>query len=79
MMISFTETRIHYPQNRPDRPENEVIVELKSVENLSKAHEVQLANYLSILSAKGSLLSASFIRNLAEQKNNPKNPVNPVQ
>ena len=26
---------------------NEVIVELKSVENLSKAHEVQLVNYLN--------------------------------
>jgi len=27
--------------------ENEIIVELKSVENLSKAHEVQLVNYLN--------------------------------
>ena len=27
--------------------EDEIIVELKSVENLSKAHEVQLVNYLN--------------------------------
>jgi GxxExxY protein len=27
--------------------ENEIIVELKSVENLNKAHEVQLVNYLN--------------------------------
>ena len=27
--------------------ENEIIVELKSVENLSKAHEIQLVNYLN--------------------------------
>ena len=27
--------------------ENEIIIELKSIENLSKAHEVQLVNYLN--------------------------------
>ena len=53
MMISFMETRIHYTPNKLNRPENEVIVELKSVENLNKTHEVQLVNYLLTLSAKG--------------------------
>ncbi len=30
--------KIFIQLNRPDRPENEVIVELKSVENLDKTH-----------------------------------------
>lgn len=36
--------------------ENEIIVELKSVENLSKAHEVQLVNYLNGLQNEIGLL-----------------------
>jgi len=36
--------------------ENEIIVELKSVENLSKAHEVQLVNYLNGLEKEIGLL-----------------------
>ncbi len=36
--------------------ENEIIVELKSVENLSKAHEVQLVNYLNGLKREIGLL-----------------------
>jgi len=36
--------------------ENEIIVELKSVENLSKAHEVQLVNYLNGLKKEIGLL-----------------------
>jgi len=36
--------------------ENEVIVELKSVENLVKAHEVQLVNYLNGLKKEIGLL-----------------------
>ena len=35
---------------------DEIIVELKSVENLSKAHEVQLVNYLSGLQKEIGLL-----------------------
>jgi len=36
--------------------ENEIIVELKSVKNLSKAHEVQLVNYLNGLEKEIGLL-----------------------
>lgn len=36
--------------------ENEIIVELKSVENLSKVHEVQLVNYLNGLKREIGLL-----------------------
>ncbi len=36
--------------------ENEIIVELKSVENLSKAHDVQLVNYLNGLEKEIGLL-----------------------
>jgi GxxExxY protein len=36
--------------------EDELIVELKSVENLSKAHEVQLVNYLNGLQKEIGLL-----------------------
>ena len=36
--------------------ENEIIIELKSVENLSKAHEVQLVNYLNGLEKEIGLL-----------------------
>jgi GxxExxY protein len=36
--------------------EDEIIVELKSVENLSKAHEVQLVNYLNGLQKEIGLL-----------------------
>ena len=35
---------------------NDVIVELKSVENLAKAHEVQLVNYLNALNTEVGLL-----------------------
>ena len=36
--------------------ENELVVELKSVENLTKAHEVQLVNYLTALKKDIGLL-----------------------
>jgi len=36
--------------------ENEIIVELKSVENLNKAHEVQLVNYLNGMKKEIGLL-----------------------
>ena len=36
--------------------ENEVVVELKSVEHLAKAHEVQLVNYLTALNKEIGLL-----------------------
>ena len=36
--------------------ENELIVELKSLENISKAHEVQLVNYLTALKKDVGLL-----------------------
>jgi GxxExxY protein len=36
--------------------ENEIVVELKSVENLNRAHEVQLVNYLNALNKEIGLL-----------------------
>ncbi|GAI55930.1 unnamed protein product, partial [marine sediment metagenome] len=36
--------------------ENEIIVELKSIENLIRAHEVQLVNYLNGLNKEIGLL-----------------------
>ena len=36
--------------------EDEIVIELKSVENLSKAHEVQLVNYLNGLKKEVGLL-----------------------
>ena len=36
--------------------EDEIIIELKSVENLNKAHEVQLVNYLNALQKEIGLL-----------------------
>ena len=36
--------------------ENEIIVELKSVQNLAKEHEVQLVNYLTALKKETGLL-----------------------
>ena len=36
--------------------EDELVVELKSVENISKAHEVQLVNYLNALKKEVGLL-----------------------
>ena len=53
--------------------ENEIIVELKSVENLSKAHEVQLVNYLNGLQNEIGLL-INFGPTGVEAKRKYRNP-----
>jgi GxxExxY protein len=61
--------------------EDRVIVELKAVRSLSKAHEVQLVNYLTATGIDTGLLinfgpSVQVKRKFRQYK--PKNPVNPV-
>ena len=54
--------------------ENEIIVELKSVQNLAKEHEVQLVNYLTALKKETGLLinfgptRVEIKRNFANQR-----------
>ncbi len=66
--------------------ETNVIIELKSVKQLAKAHEVQLVNYLAAIHKEVGLL-INFGESGVEVKrkvrdiniyNNPVNPVNPV-
>lgn len=67
--------------------EDVIIVELKSVKMLAKAHEVQLVNYLAATQKDVGLL-INFgesgvqvkrkVRDINYYKNNPVNPVNPV-
>ncbi len=62
---------------------DEVIVELKAVENIIRAHHVQTVNYLSATGKDVGLLlnfgnkSLQYFRKHRTQKN-PVNPVNPV-
>lgn len=68
--------------------EEDVIVELKSVKQLVKAHEVQLVNYLAATHKEVGLL-INFgeksvevkrkVRDINYYKKNPVNPVNPVE
>jgi len=66
--------------------EDEIIVELKSVERVVKAHEVQIVNYLTASKKDIGLLinfgptGVSVKRKFRKPlKKNPENPVNPVQ
>ena len=54
--------------------ENEIIVELKSVENLTKAHEVQLVNYLNGMKKEIGLL-INFGPNGVEVKRKYRKPM----
>ena len=66
--------------------EEDIVVELKSVERVNKAHEVQLVNYLHALGKDIGLLvnfgpdgvevKRKYRKNIV--RNNPVNPVNPV-
>lgn len=72
MVIELTKNNLNVEQEKPLKVyyddqvvgefyvdlfvENEIIVELKSVENLTKAHEVQLVNYLNGLQKEIGLL-----------------------
>ena len=57
--------------------EETVVVELKSVENLTKAHEVQLVNYLNGLQKDIGLL-INFGPSGVDVKRKYRNPKNPV-
>ncbi len=65
--------------------EDRVIVELKAVRSLDKAHEAQLVNYLTATGVDTSLLlnfgpSVQVKRTFRQYKpRNPVNPVNPVE
>ena len=67
--------------------EDVIVIELKSVKMIAKAHEVQLVNYLAATQKDVGLL-INFgersvqvkrkVRDINYYKNNPVNPVNPV-
>jgi len=65
--------------------EDKVIVELKAVESLSKAHEVQTVNYLTATGLDIGLLinfgseRLQFKRKFRQRKLHPENPVHPVE
>ena len=72
MVIELTESKLRVEEEKPLKVhyanqvvgdfyvdllvEDEIIIELKSVENLAKAHEVQLVNYLTALRKDVGLL-----------------------
>ena len=64
--------------------ENQVIIELKSVQRLGIHHEIQLVNYLTATNTEIGLLinfgseSLEFKKKFKTPKSNPVNPVNPV-
>ena len=69
--------------------ENEIVIELKSVDRLAKAHEVQLVNYLNGLKKdigllinfgpKGVDVKRKYRFPAVRQVKNPVYPVNPVR
>ena len=72
MVIELTESKLRVEEEKPLKVhyanqvvgnfyvdllvEDEIIIELKSIENLAKAHEVQLVNYLTALKKDVGLL-----------------------
>ena len=72
MLIELNKSNLHVEQEKPLKVyydnqvvgdfyvdlliEDEIVIELKSVENLTKAHEVQLVNYLNGLKKEIGLL-----------------------
>jgi len=68
--------------------EDKIIIELKSLNQLARAHEVQLVNYLTATNTATGLL-INFgpkgvevkrkVRDLNQYRNNPVDPVNPVK
>jgi GxxExxY protein len=64
--------------------ESSVILELKGVERIAKAHEVQLVNYLTVtridigLQINFGAASLEFKRKYRLRNSDPENPVNPV-
>jgi GxxExxY protein len=63
--------------------EDKIIIELKSVQQISKAHEVQLVNYLVATGIETGLLinfgeEKVEVKRKYKERKHPENPVNPV-